>query len=122
MESTTYRAGTDVPHLATFDHIFQCFHDLLSRRIPVQSMDLQHVDVGTQSLFTLLSTASKICFLDNPTSFTMSPSIFMTAEIGGCLATGLDTEVASRQITTFGRGMSYFLSAFPTISSDRPLE
>lgn len=46
----TYRASTDVPHLAALNHIVQSFHDLLARGLAVQTVDLQHVDVRAEPL------------------------------------------------------------------------
>lgn len=46
----TYRASTDIPHLAALNHIVQSLHDLLARRLAVQTVDLQHVDVRAETL------------------------------------------------------------------------
>lgn len=45
-----YRTGADIPDLAALDNIVQRLHDLLPRRVPVQAMDLQYVDVCAQPL------------------------------------------------------------------------
>ena len=38
-------AGTDISNPALFDDIVQSLHDLLSRRAPVQAMNLENIDV-----------------------------------------------------------------------------
>lgn len=50
----THRARTNVPHPALLHHVVQRLHDLLPGRIPVQSVDLQHIDVCPQTLDALL--------------------------------------------------------------------
>jgi hypothetical protein len=46
----TYRTGTEVPNLSTLDNVVQCLHDLLARRLPVQSVDLQDIDICAETL------------------------------------------------------------------------
>lgn len=46
----TYRTRPNVPHLPTLHHVVQRPHDLLLRRLAVQPVDLQHVDVSAQPL------------------------------------------------------------------------
>ena len=45
----TYRASTDVPNLPALDNVVQRLHDLLARGIPVQTVDLQYIDVRAQT-------------------------------------------------------------------------
>ena len=46
----TYRTRPNIPHLPTLHHVIQRPHDLLARRLAIQPVDLQHVDVGAQPL------------------------------------------------------------------------
>lgn len=43
-----YRACTNIPHHTSVYHIVQRSHNLLSWYLPIQSMDLQHVDICTE--------------------------------------------------------------------------
>ena len=75
------------------------------------------------SLFVLACTASRICLRDNPTRFTIRPSLIVAAYIDSCGSPG--PLVPKRHLvmsTTFSRGMLYVERALPIISSDRPLE
>jgi hypothetical protein len=42
----------DIPHLPTFYSIVQRLHNLLRRHIPIEPMDLQHIDICPQPLHT----------------------------------------------------------------------
>lgn len=44
--------STNVPDLAAVDDIVERLHNLLPRSVAVQPVDLQHVDIGTQTLDT----------------------------------------------------------------------
>ncbi len=50
VEWLTYRAGADVSDLAALHHVVERFHDFFSRRVSVQTVDLQDVDVRAQPL------------------------------------------------------------------------
>src|SRR6478735_646662 len=51
---STYRAGTNIANLSTFNYIIECFHNLLWRNITIHSVNLQNIDVGAQSFDTLI--------------------------------------------------------------------
>lgn len=46
----THTAGSNVPHLSALDHVIERLHDLFPWRLMVESVDLEDVDVGSQSL------------------------------------------------------------------------
>lgn len=46
----TYRASTDIAHLPTLNNIVKSLHDLLTRRLPVQAVNLEYIDVRAESL------------------------------------------------------------------------
>lgn len=46
---TTYWAGTKVPNLSALNNIVKRLHDLLARSLPVQSVDLQHIDICAET-------------------------------------------------------------------------
>lgn len=48
----TYRASSNVSDLAAFNHVVESPHDFLTGGIAIQPVNLQHVDVGSQSLDT----------------------------------------------------------------------
>lgn len=48
----TYRTSTDIPHLPTLHHIIQRFHDFLPRRLAIETVNLQNIDVGAQPTHT----------------------------------------------------------------------
>lgn len=50
----TYRARTDVPDHPGVDHIIQRSHNLFPRRVTIQSMNLEHIDIRPQPLYTSL--------------------------------------------------------------------
>lgn len=50
MRKGTYRASSDVPDLTAVHHVVERLHDFLPRSVTVQPVDLQHIDIGTQSL------------------------------------------------------------------------
>lgn len=93
MERWTYRAGTDVPHFATFYHVVQRFHHLLSRGIPVQAMDLQDVDVCAQSLYAVVHRIEDVL----PRQSDLVHQLAVVLHYGGdwwLLATGVNAKVA----------------------------
>lgn len=51
---------TNIPHPALLDDIVQCLHYLLSGCVAVQTMDLQDIDVGAQSLHALLDRVEDV--------------------------------------------------------------
>jgi hypothetical protein len=73
------------------------------------------------SRLTLASTASKMCFRERPTRFTMGPSLVDTVEIGGWPPVVSTPKNTLDRMTTLERGISKTLNAFPTICSDFPL-
>lgn len=49
---STYRTRTNIPNLPTIDNIIQRPHDLLARRLAIQAVNLQDINVGAQTLDT----------------------------------------------------------------------
>lgn len=47
-----YRAGADISHFAAFNDVVESAHDLLARRVAVQPVNLQHVDISAEPLDT----------------------------------------------------------------------
>lgn len=47
-----YRTSADVSNLAALNHVIQRPHDLLAWYITIKSVDLKHVNIGSQSLYT----------------------------------------------------------------------
>ena len=45
-----YRTSTDIADFAALDHIIESLHDLFARGVAVQTVDLEHIDIGTQTL------------------------------------------------------------------------
>jgi hypothetical protein len=45
---------TNIPNLPTLHHVIQGFHYFMPRRLAVQSVDLQHIDVRAQPLYALI--------------------------------------------------------------------
>jgi hypothetical protein len=52
----TYAASADVSDFSTLDDIVQSSHDLLPWRIPVQSVNLEHINVSAQSSNTSIDS------------------------------------------------------------------
>lgn len=52
MGRSTYRAGANIAHLPALNNVVKSLHDLLAGRLPVQTVDLQHIDVRAQPLNT----------------------------------------------------------------------
>lgn len=45
-----HAARTNVPHFAALDDVVQRLHDLLHGRIPIQPVDLEHINISPQAL------------------------------------------------------------------------
>ena len=43
-----YRLDAEVSHLSTVDHVVESLHDLLCRRVTVETMELHNVNKSTQ--------------------------------------------------------------------------
>lgn len=55
-----HATGTNIPHLPGLDHIIQRLHDLLRWRLPIQPMDLQHINVRPQSRNALVHSVQDV--------------------------------------------------------------
>ena len=45
----TYRTSTNISHLPAFNNIIESLHNFLPRRLPIQPVDLQYINVRAQS-------------------------------------------------------------------------
>jgi hypothetical protein len=57
---SSHTARTNISNLSAFNHIIESSHDLLSGSIAVQSMDLKHVNVGSQSSNTPIDSIEDV--------------------------------------------------------------
>jgi hypothetical protein len=56
----SHRACTDVPHLALFNDVVERLHDLFSRCVAIQTVDLQYIDICAQSLHAFLDRVKDV--------------------------------------------------------------
>ena len=52
VEGEAYRTSADVSNLAALNYVIQRPHDLLAWYLTIKSVDLKHVNIGSQSLYT----------------------------------------------------------------------
>ena len=149
-----HRAGTDVANFSTLHDVVERLHNFLRRRLLVEPVDLQNVDVGAQTSDTSIDSIEDVlarkAVLQNmhelmSVSFAVVADLvdkvevtriargnealvgiffgnytiaFRLSQCISCLLLLHRTELT--KITSFLRGMLYFLIAFPTTISLAP--